>query len=403
MTFEELRAKYPRFVYEDYGWEIAGGRMTLKFTFSVDGPQGERSLVFEPTISMPMDNVECTEGMDLFVFHIGMIELISYWKATCSPEVYIACGMITMDQEKWFQKLYYYGLGELMHRNGIKVSKREFMKIRWDRKKRLPPSKFLSSRSGTIIPIGGGKDSCITLELVDKSARNLALIVNPKEPQLECARLGGFEDSCIVPVERVIDKRLLELNAKGYINGHTPFSAWLAFFSVFLAYVTGRRYIALSNESSSDEVNVVGTKINHQYSKSYEFERDFALYRSKFLADNIRYFSFLRSFSELQIAEKFAKPQFEKYHKVFRSCNVGSKKVPWEWCCECPKCLFVYVILSPFMPEAKLVEIFGENLLKKESLADTLRDLKGEGEAKPFECVGTYEEVNWALNNPHGG
>ena len=103
----------------------------------------------------------------------------------------------------------------------------------------------------------------------------------------------------------------------------------------------------------------------------------------------------LRPLSEIQIAMLFSK--LEEYHKVFKSCNVGSKTEPWRWCCNCPKCLFVYTILSPFLYKEKLIDIFGEDLFEKEELLNTFIELCGYGEIKPFECVGTYAEVKFAI------
>src|SRR5699024_1564771 len=126
------------------------------------------------------------------------------------------------------------------------------------------------------------------------------------------------------------DKNLLELNSKGFLNGHTPFSAMVAFLSYLTAYLLGKKYIALSNEDSANESNVKNEKINHQYSKTLEFENDFREYQERYLKAEVDYFSMLRPISELQIAYLFSK--LEKYHKVFKSCNVGSKKEPWYWC-----------------------------------------------------------------------
>jgi hypothetical protein len=89
--------------------------------------------------------------------------------------------------------------------------------------------------------------------------------------------------------------------------------------------------------------------------------------------------------------------RIEKYHKVFKSCNVGSKTEPWKWCCNCPKCLFVFTILSPFLYKEKLVDIFGEDLYEREDLLKTFIELCGYGETKPFECVGTYSEIKYAI------
>lgn len=253
-----------------------------------------------------------------------------------------------------------------------------------------------STLKGTLIPIGGGKDSCVTAELLSKEKDdNLCLIIGGKEPSVKSAEIAGYKDK-IVYVKRNIDKNLLELNKKGFLNGHTPFSSLLAFLSYLIAHLTEKKYVALSNESSANESNVVGEKINHQYSKSFEFEQDFREYADKYLKAGVEYFSMLRPLNELQIAMLFARN--DKYHKIFRSCNVGSKTTPWEWCGNCPKCLFVYIILSPFLYKEKLVEIFKSDLYEKEDLLNTFIELCGYGKTKPFECVGTYEEVNFAIS-----
>ena len=89
---------------------------------------------------------------------------------------------------------------------------------------------------------------------------------------------------------------------------------------------------------------------------------------------------------------------YKKYHKVFKSCNEGSKSKEWLWCCNCPKCLFVFIILSPFLYKEELINIFGEDLYENESLLDIFKELLGYSETKPFECVGTYSEVRYAVS-----
>ena len=250
---------------------------------------------------------------------------------------------------------------------------------------------------GYIVPIGGGKDSVVTLETlkIDRN-KDYCLIINPKPVTLKCAEIAGLGYNNIIEIKRSIDQNLIELNKKGFINGHTPFSAMLAFVSYFVAYLLSKKYIALSNENSANESNVVGEKINHQYSKSFEFECDFEEYAEKYLKMPIKYFSFLRPLNELQIAKIFSK--HEKYHKVFKSCNVGSKEKEWKWCLNCAKCLFAYIILSPYLYKNKLVSIFGADMFENKDLLETFIELTGNGENKPFDCVGTYEEVNFAIS-----
>lgn len=212
--------------------------------------------------------------------------------------------------------------------------------------------------------------------------------MNPRGATTECARVAGFPMEEVLVIRRKIDPTLLDLNTQGYLNGHTPFSAMLAFYTRLASVLSGIPNVALSNENSANESTVIGTSVNHQYSKSLEFEDDFRRYCPGF-----NYFSFLRPLSELQIAMLFSR--FTDYHDVFRSCNVGSKQD--IWCGHCAKCLFAYIILSPFIEPSRLNEIFGKSMLDDITLEHEFKQLIGEAETKPFECVGTVGEVRQAL------
>lgn len=386
--YNELRNKYDTFIYDSY--EIEELENTTKITYNFIVPSLTQ---YKPTLEVKKFKIDSfTKNL---IFHIGLVELVSYWKATCSKNVIIKAGYINKEQIEFFKKLYFYGLGELFYTNGITPNYDDFINIKCELKEQnIEIPKYVGN--GNLIPIGGGKDSNVTLEIMKSDFEdNLCFIINPKQVTLSCAQTAGYSNEKIVTVKRTIDKNLIELNKQGFINGHTPFSALVAFLSYFNAYITGKKYILLSNESSANESNVYGTKINHQYSKTYEFECDFNEYTKKYFKIDIKYFSLLRPLSEYQIAMLFS--NYEKYHEIFKSCNVGSKKEPWHWCCSCPKCLFVYIILSPFLYKEKLIRIFGEDLFEKEDLLDIFIELTGYGKTKPFECVGTYEEVRYAI------
>ena len=386
--YNELRNKYDTFIYDSY--EIEELENTTKITYNFIVPSLTQ---YKPTLEVKKFKIDSfTKNL---IFHIGLVELVSYWKATCSKNVIIKAGYINKEQMEFFKKLYFYGLGELFYTNGITPNYDDFINIKCELKEQnIEISNYVGN--GNLIPIGGGKDSNVTLEIMKSDFEdNLCFIINPKQVTLSCAQTAGYSNEKIVTVKRTIDKNLIELNKQGFINGHTPFSALVAFISYFNAYITGKKYILLSNESSANESNVDGTKINHQYSKTYEFECDFNEYTKKYFKIDIKYFSLLRPLSEYQIAMLFS--NYEKYHEIFKSCNVGSKKEPWHWCCSCPKCLFVYIILSPFLYKEKLIRIFGEDLFEKEDLLDIFIELTGYGKTKPFECVGTYEEVRYAI------
>lgn len=397
MNFTELRKNYKEFIYKSF--EITEDKESIIIRYFFEIPNLAK---FEPNIQIIKKDIKYKSIDDEYVknivFNLGMIEVISYWKCICTENVIIECGNLNEEQKQWFKKLYYNGTGEFRYINNIHIEQEEFVNfvVNEDLKSTVPKSYTEAELSGYIIPVGGGKDSVVTLEkLKEGKENNYCLTVGGKEPVIKCCNIARYNDNQIIEVKRTIDNNLLELNKKGYLNGHTPFSSILAFLSYLIAYLTGKRYVALSNESSANETNVKGENINHQYSKSLEFEQDFKEYSKKYLKAGVEYFSILRKYSELQIAEMFSK--HKQYHKVFKSCNVGSKNIPWKWCCNCPKCLFVYIILSPFLTPKELIEIFGENVFEKEELLDTFIGLCGYGEIKPFECVGTFEEVNYAV------
>ena len=387
--FLEFRSKYPNFYYRSYNVLENDNELVITYHFEIPG-----LAEFRPKTTIAKNKIlnKDYNYINYMAFNMGLVELISYWKCTCSPEVIIEAGYLDEYQINWFKKLYYYGLGEFFYVNGIDASLETFMNITVNGEK-IELGMIEYNGTGNMIAIGGGKDSTVSLELL-KEQDNLCFMINPKVPGIECVKAAGYDN--YLEIKRTIDKRLIELNNEGYLNGHTPFSAIVAFTSYLCAYLNDRKYIVLSNEGSANEATVIGTKINHQYSKTYEFEVDFNEYTDKYFGLSIKYFSLLRCLSEFQIGMLFA--NYKKYHHIFKSCNVGSKSVPWVWCCDCPKCLFVYIILSPFLTKEEIVGIFGCDLYEKENLLSTFIELAGYAETKPFECVGTYSEVRYAIS-----
>ncbi|MDD4547941.1 MAG: hypothetical protein PHI05_04295 [Bacilli bacterium] len=388
-NYLNYQEKYKQFIYESFN--VSENETELIITYKFVIPNLEE---FNPSIKILKSDITNKEldykYINYLAFNIGLVELISYWKCVCSKEIIVKCGYLDDNQKNWFKKLYFYGLGEFFYTNNIEVDIDNFVDIKTDNNKLEVETNYQGE--GNLILVGGGKDSVVSMELL-KGNPNSIMMVNPKKTMLHCVDIAGYKD--ITSVTRVIDKKIIELNKQGFLNGHTPFSALLAFTSFLVAYLKNKKYIVLSNESSANEGNVVGNTVNHQYSKSFEFENDFNYYVDNYFKIDIKYFSFLRPLNELQIAHIFSK--YKKYHNVFKSCNVGSKKEPWEWCCNCSKCLFVYIILNPFLEEQEMINMFGENLLDKDSLLEVFKQLIGDSENKPFDCVGTFEEINYAL------
>ena len=398
----KFRKEYPRFFYRGYSTEETLNELKITYTFEIEGLSE-----FTPTWIFPKNGntqVKWNEDplMKKMIFSLGMVELVSYWKITCSPQVVIEAGALNKDQILWWKDLYFNGLGEFFYVNKITEADPEgFMEmvcaLGEEVKKPHDYAKkqdTTGSEKGVLVPVGGGKDSAVTLELL-KSADVpvFAYIINPRGATIHTTESADLDADHVISVHRTLDKRMLQLNKEGFLNGHTPFSALVAFSTVIAARMAGLSYIALSNESSANESTVQGSTVNHQYSKSFKFETDFHRYQTDYLPGSAYYFSMLRPLSEFQIAKYFAKQK--QYHAIFRSCNAGSKTD--SWCGHCPKCLFVYFILSPFLSREEVKEIFGTDMLEDETMQSTMEQLVGIQEEKPFECVGSMDEINTAL------
>lgn len=390
--FQNFRNLYPTFTYTSFHYEISGDLISIQFFFEIN-----TNIKFSPIIRIPMrkfySNISA-ENLDRLIFRIGLIELISYWKSCCPPIIIIKAGQLSPQELNFWKKIYWHGLGEFFYINHIETSFEKFLNIECQYTDIYPLNIEKNHEFQYIVPIGGGKDSVVTLELLRKTYKIIPMIINPRGATIATIEAAGFTlNDCII-IHRNIDTKLLELNKSGYLNGHTPFSAMLAFYTALMSVLTGIENIALSNESSANESTVVGSEINHQYSKTFEFESDFRQYTQTYLYKNLNYFSFLRPLSELSIAKLFT--QYSQYHFVFKSCNVGSKTD--IWCGKCPKCLFAYIIISPFIDTKTMNAIFGHDLLDDPDLEFYFKELCGLTAVKPFECVGTIEEVYLAMN-----
>jgi len=390
--FKELRDKYTFFIFE--GFSITNTEETIKVVYDFNLAD---QYYFHPTIvffkGQYLHNMLTEEEIQNFVFHIGMIELISYWKAACPPNIIVKPFSLDKDQIDWWKKIYFNGLGEFFYLNNISTDQQSFVNIECATSEKLQKGNFDLDSNKVLVPIGGGKDSVVTLEILKDRFESLPLILNPRKASLETIVAAGYKKENFVKIKRAIHPTLIELNGLGFLNGHTPFSALLAFISVFAAALSGSKYIALSNESSANEPTDKETGVNHQYSKSIEFEKDFRDYVARYISEDIKYFSFLRPLSEYAIARLFAK--FPKHFTSFKSCNVGSNTD--IWCGNCPKCLFTFIILSPFIDSDTMIKIFGKDLFDDASLLQYFKELIGQSEVKPFECVGTVDEVNMAV------
>ncbi|MFH0791706.1 MAG: hypothetical protein V1905_00630 [bacterium] len=405
-----LRIKHPVFHYDRFAYTVTKKGLEIVYYFRTEPNFNFISkIIIGGTKNSRIKKIG-KNNINILVFHLGLVEMLNYWKATCSPDIQIHCGHLDKKQKSWWKNLISNGMGQYFFTNSIDFTKNGFISIKTDHPGHKTNQKKITVNDGRVlVPIGGGKDSSVTIELLRRNKEwNITSFVLEGNPASKVILKNTKINRAIV-CQRKIDPLLLELNNKGYLNGHVPFSAFLAFLTYLSATLTGIKYIVFSNERSANEGNVKYLKhqINHQWSKTYTFENRFRGYINDYLFPKIIYFSLLRPLYELQIARIFSR--FPKYFSSFVSCNSQSKmKLPDpiahlagalanRWCGSCPKCLFTYTILYPYIENREIVKIFGKDLFKDQNLLSIMDELINPKLTKPFECVGTKIEARVAF------
>jgi hypothetical protein len=383
------------FIFESYEASVEEG--SASFHYRVDLP--EQSYTFTEHLNFPPPtraNLSAEIITPIFnaLFLLGGI---SYWKLWCPRRIQLPTIELTPQQADFWNIVYSKGLGELFYKNQINF---------WDLVQfpslgiQAAPATALPLQERSLLMIGGGKDSVVSAELLKKSRQPFATFTLNAQPVQEAVikQIGGQTFNVV----RTLDPQLIELNgqAKTY-SGHIPISAFYGLTALLVAALHDYRYVIASNERSANYGNVeyLGATINHQWSKSFEFENLFQNYIHEFISPDLTYFSILRPLSEIKIGQLFADQA--KYFSFFSSCNVNFRQTQSSnlslWCGDCAKCAFVFVTLAAWLPKEQLIKMFGRNFLAEDNLLQTYRELLGLGPVKPFDCVGTPEEVALAF------
>jgi UDP-N-acetyl-alpha-D-muramoyl-L-alanyl-L-glutamate epimerase len=379
---------YKQFVFEQYRYDSGANTLSLVYRF-LDGPRFEERLLFDfPTQPLSAD---ATAVLDRIFRLIFLLSGVSYYKAFVPDFLRCEAFLLDPDTAAFLQNFYEKGLAEFAWKNHISLH--GHCHFACDAIV-APPPLDLDLPHRTCVPIGGGKDSLVTLECLKTGGENLVLFtLGDADPIAACIAAAGLP---FIRIRRQLDPALLKLNKEGALNGHVPITGILSAIVLACAVLSGFDTIAMSNEHSASAPNLTtdGVSVNHQYSKSLEFEHDFADYAARHITPSIAYFSLLRPLSEIEIARRFTRhPQ---YFGIFRSCNTAFRQLPEErgrsWCCNCPKCRFVFLALAPFVPKPQLIGIFGRDMLDDETQIEGFAELCGLREHKPFECVGEIGE-----------
>jgi hypothetical protein len=368
--------------------DLATGQVSLRYAL-------DDAVEFEERVTIPLGahtgevpQAALEGALDLLQLTAG----VSYFKAADPPAVDTGALRVTPALAHLATLLYREGLAEFRFTNGRDVARGPEFAAGAEA---AGADALVSggAEGPVLVPVGGGKDSVVTVEALKAAGHEITLFsVGDPQPIARTAAIAGRPR---LIATRTISPALLELNTRGGLNGHVPVTAIVSSIALLVALLHGHRAVVMSNERSAGHGSFVrdGVDVNHQFSKGFEAEQALAGAAGE-LAGGVEIFSLLRPASELAIARAFAR--MTGYHDAFTSCNAVFRIDParraGNWCGDCPKCRFVWLILAPFLGPDQLARIFGRDLYRDETQYDGFAALAGLVDEKPFECVGTEDE-----------
>ena len=405
--------KFNNFYFESFEFDLDTFQAVFKYSF-------DEKIYFEEKISFQNNSFIKRKKIDIniinnFLFSLHIAVWVSYYKFYPTANLIIKSWNIDNFQKSFWKKFYLNWLWEFFYKNNINPN--WLINFENNSEKVYKKIDFISSNKA-LVPVWWWKDSIVSIEILKQNNFEFDLFTFCVNDNIlyENTSLISWKNRLII--KRELSKNIPEIIKSGYYNWHIPITWIISFVLALCWYIYDYKYLVFSNEKSANfwNTNKFWIEINHQWSKSIEFENDFNDYLKNYLSNDIKLFSLLRPFYEIKIAEIFSKLA-KKYFKYFSSCNTNFKifKTPplqWEeekspfslngkglgtgvnyWCNSCPKCAFVYVILKAFLDEKDILEIFSIELYDKRDLESTFRELAGISSIKPFECVWTNEEV----------
>jgi hypothetical protein len=379
---------------------IESGRVSLGYALTSKG--GARTS-FEETFDLP-DALLAPASADDPAVSQALLGLhlaagTSYWK-TCIPQgLVVENASLSEEDAEFWTAVYTQGLGEFFYRNQIDpVGRASFRAAAGSDR---PGASARPASGPALLLWGGGKDSVVSHEVLEAAGRSHELLSIGRSDWEWVTRSARVADAPLRVVSRRLDAKLLEMNAAGALNGHVPVSATLAAAGTLVALLAGRPAVIASNEASASFGNATwkGIDVNHQWSKSLEFERSFRRWLRRNIDGGPEYFSLLRPLSELRIVKAFA--THPGYFAAVTSCNANFRQsgpVPRRFCLNCPKCVFVSLMARPWLDDAAYHTLFGGDTLGDPGNVHIVEELLGVRGVKPFECVGTPDETVAAIH-----
>lgn len=269
------------------------------------------------------------------------------------------------------------------------------------------PLKPTPGRADVLCFCGGGKDSLVMMKLLERAGlaydtlSYASSIYGPADRQHRL--IGALLEHAQPEVKRrqwviddFLDAPLLALHPEWDIQTLTAAETPSSIFGALpYAVQEGYRYLTLGHERSADTGQLIwektGEDVNHQWGKSTEAEALLDEYVKSQLVEGLTVFSLLKPIHDVVIFNLLRRDldAIPDTH----SCNIDK-----PWCLRCPKCLYVWLGYHAWLPRSVCEQTFGgENLFEVPENQQIFRELIGQADQLPFECIGQADESRLAM------
>lgn len=386
-----------KFTFTEAYWSEDRQTAVFKYKITTDERNYElvEKLVFARQIKNTLENEKLLRALHL---SLG----ISYYKSFIPPQLEHSYKMTSLEADFW-NSVYKNGLGEFLFKN--KISSNKLAKFSEQDGVVTSAIAQTSWNESVMLGIGGGKDSIIAGELLKEIGINVqGFVLATNDNPGQAKAVSDVMEINLNIVKRIIDPQIFEINQiKSSYNGHIPISVIFALIGTLLASSDGSRYVVVANEASASIPQTIweNQNINHQWSKSIEFERLFQDYLRAYISPDLHYFSAIRPLNSVAIAKIFSK--YSKYFEVFTSDNSVFKiksesRTHPRWNSNSTKSLSSFILLAPWMSDEDLIRTFGQNFLYNSELETMCGALLGENDQVVLDCVGTQDELKASVN-----
>lgn len=386
---------YDEFILDSYRYDANTGEATFSYSFDNKRRFSETLLL---TPAEDYDKATFDRVMRLAHGLIG----ISYYKTFPAKTISVQSFELNAQMADFFSTVYKDGLSQFVYENNLTPNDiGSFIATSNDQN-----DDGDYHGSGTVVLQSGGKDSLLVATLLKKQGESF--------DGLYCTSGGSYPKilntigarTLHTPRRRLDSEALKQALADGGLNGHVPITFIIMAIGLLQAVLENKAtvLVAAGQEGEEPHAYIGEYAIRHQWSKTWEAEQLFARYVAQNISPAIRIGSPLRGFSELKIAQLFAKVCWEKYGHDFSSCNVanyqqGQSNETLRWCGNCSKCANSFLLFAPFVEPFELIGVFGSNLFMNPNLQADFKGLLGvENAIKPFECVGEVDELRYAYH-----